>query len=250
MVGFGDQTLRMQERGDVFGALAPRYIDDSAAFNATAHFEQLAHLVVRFTEDIRKVGTREIAPQQVRAAEAEAFHDVAGHLRGRRRRQGDHRHRSADNLADIGDHQVIRTEIVTPLRDAMRFIYDDEVHIHPAQPRLEQFGAQALGRNVKEFIVAVNGVVEGDVDLAIRHSGIDGQSRNPAVAQILDLVFHQGDERRNHQADPGAHHRRHLETDGLPAPGRQDRQHIPPGQRLGNNLLLHRPKPVIPPIFL
>ena len=130
----------------------------------------------------------------------------------------------------------------------MRLVDHQVIDLHPPEAFPKEGCAEAFGRYVEEFIVAVDGVVERDVDLPVSHAGIDGQGRDAAFLQVLDLVFHQGDQGRDHNADALAHQRRNLETNALSAAGRQDGQHVPPRKRFPDDFRLHRTETLISPM--
>ena len=65
-------------------------------------------------------------------------------------------------------------------------------------------------------------VVHGD-------AGIQPGGRHPLLFQGLDLIGHQGDQGRDHQAQAGTQDGRDLIADALAAAGRQDGQDIAPG---------------------
>ena len=250
VVAFGAFALGAQEGRQVFRALAARHVDDAAAFHAPADFQQAAHLVVGLAEDVRQVRPGEVAGQEVRLFEAEFVHDVGRDLRRGGGRQGHHRHGGAEELPNGSDLEVVGPEVVAPLRNAVGLVDRQQAHVHLEETDPKQLCPKPFRRDVKELVVAVDGVVERVINLPPRHPRVHRQRPDPPVPKVLDLVFHQRDQRRHDDADPLPHQRRHLETHRLPSPRRQHRQHIPPGQRLGDNLLLHRPETLVSPVFL
>ena len=78
---------------------------------------------------------------------------------------------------------------------------------------------------------------------------MDGQRPDAPRLEVLHLVLHQGDQGRDHERDAVTHQRRHLEADGLAAARGQDREHVLPLRRGGDNLLLHRTEGIIAPIL-
>ena len=49
------------------------------------------------------------------------------------------------DVADVGDFEIRRPEIVAPLRDAVCLIDGDETHLHVSQFGLKQAAAQTFG---------------------------------------------------------------------------------------------------------
>ena len=56
----------------------------------------------------------------------------------------------------------------------------------------------------------------------------------------VHLVFHQRDERRDHDREAGAHERGQLEAERFAAAGRQHGKHVLPGERVADDFLLQR----------
>ena len=67
---------------------------------------------------------------------------------------------SRNQLADLGDFEIRRTEIVAPLRNAVGFIDRDETDADAPQFDLENLGSESLGRNIKDFHAPENAVFE------------------------------------------------------------------------------------------
>ena len=132
----------------------------------------------------------------------------------------------------------------------MRLVDDDVGEIHVTEVLLEEARGETLGGYVEEFVVAICGVVESKVDIALCHSGIDGYGADAAVAQILDLVLHQGYERGHHKGKSRLHHGRDLETDGLASSGRENGEHVTAFHCRLHYFLLFGTKAVVAPIFL
>ena len=77
-----------------------------------------------------------------------------------------------------------------------------------------------------------------------------GDGPDAPVHEVLHLVFHEGDERSNDQADALPHEARHLEAYAL-APARgQDGQDVAPFQCLVDDFLLHGPETVVTPVSM
>ena len=132
----------------------------------------------------------------------------------------------------------------------MRLIDDDVGDIHVTEVLLEEARGETLGGYIEEFVVAIGGVVESEVDIAFCHSGIDGYGADTAVAQVLDLVLHEGYERSHHKGKSRLHHGRNLETDGLASSGRENGEHVTAFHCRLHYFLLFGTKAVVAPIFL
>jgi hypothetical protein len=63
--------------------------------------------------------------------------------------------------------------------------------------------------------------------------------------QCIHLIFHQRNERRNHNREALAYQSGQLKTKGLAATRWHQHKHIAPGQRIANDLTLQRPELVV-----
>ena len=201
MVGRGRYALPAQHVGDLLGAFARTDVDDARAGDVAYQAQQLPVLVVGVADAVRKVGTCEAAPQDMRFGEPQVAHDVFGHeFRGRSRER---QHRDTGQLlAQLGDAQVRRAEVVAPLRDAVGFVDGHERYVHAHDAQAEGFRREPLGGDVKELDVAVDTVVQRDVDCTRREPRMDRHGRDVPCPQAVDLVFHQGDQGRHDDAQP------------------------------------------------
>ena len=81
------------------------------------------------------------------------------------------------------------------------------------------------------------------------HTGIYGKSLDTAFAQVVHLVFHQGDERSDDDAKSLLGKGRDLECDGLAATGRHQSQCVFAFTDTGNDLFLQIAERVISPVL-
>ena len=183
----------------------------------------------------------------MRLGEAQPVHDVLGHAPGRRGRERQHRH-AGQLFAQLGDAQVGGAEIVAPLRNAVRLVHGQQRHLHPLHPQAESLGDEPLRSHVEELHVAVDAVVERDVDLPGRQARMHRHGGDPPGAQPVDLILHQGDQRRHDDAQPFARQGRHLVRERFSAAGGHQRERIAPGQDRKDDPLLHGPERVESPV--
>ena len=97
------------------------------------------------------------------------------------------------DFADFSNFEVGRTEIVAPLRNAMRLVNGYQVDVHNLEPFAEIVVFESLGRKVEELVVAVGCIINGNFYFVLSHSRINCDSFYSAFLQICDLVFHQCD---------------------------------------------------------
>jgi len=226
VVESGRYAVFVQESGDGFRLFAGAYVDDARSRNVVQDAQQVLVFVFCVAHYVTQVAARETRPQDVRFAEFQLLHDVFGHFRRRRRGQRQHRYFGLQ-LPQPGDPQVRRAEVVSPLRDAVGFVDGQQRHPHFGETRPEQFAVDAFRRNVQEFHVAVDAVVENPVDVARLHTRMNRLGEDAPAAQLVDLIFHQRDQRRHDDAHPVQSEARHLVDDRFPASGRHQHQRIP-----------------------
>lgn len=84
----------------------------------------------------------------------------------------------------------------------------------------EYLRVQPFGRYVEKLVIAEDAVLQRGDNLLPCHSEYTATALISPVAQILYLVFHQGDKRRDDDAQSCFRKGRYLECDGLTASGR------------------------------
>ena len=119
--------------------------------------------------------------------------------------------------ADVGNLQVRGAEIIAPLGDAVCLVNGDERHVHVAQLGDEEVAGESFGRYIEELGAPQDAVLQHAQDVVVRHTAIDGCCEDALLAEVHDLVFHQGDEGGDDNAHPIECHSRHLEGQRLAA---------------------------------
>ncbi len=156
-------------------------------------------LVLR-SDLVVKVLTVERGFEDGNIVHAEVFLDVVLHLRGCRGCEGYNGTRS--DLVDYRSYApVFRTEIVAPLRDAMGFVDGKERDLDRAQEVDVVFLGQRLGRNIEELGLARYYVIFYGIDGSLGQRRVEEMGYvvvGTEIAHRIDLIFHQGDQGRNH----------------------------------------------------
>ena len=111
------------------------------------------------------------------AREPQACGDVAADLRIRGRREGE-RPRQAQALADRPELQIVRSEVVAPLRDAVRFVNGEQVHPGVAQSLGEALILEALGGHIEEWGTPLNEVDITVIRFVTAQVGVDERGGN------------------------------------------------------------------------
>ena len=155
----------------------------------------------------------------VRVTQVQAVDDVRTHPRRCRRGHGDI-DRPRAQPAQIGaEVQIRRTEAVAPLRDAVRLV-NDEQRDGPQGELLDKLLIfEALRRDVEEALLKIK-------ELLIGGAAADRSNLETALHDGLDLVFHQRQQRRNHDSEAWHQLRGELERQRLAVTRRQHREHV------------------------
>ena len=77
----------------------------------------------------------------------------------------------------------------------MGFVNGDKTHAHVAYFLLKEWATDALGRNIKQFDGAEDGILEGLQDLVSCHARVDCCCADALGLQMVYLVFHECNER-------------------------------------------------------
>ena len=146
--------------------------------------------------------------------------------------------------------QIGGSEIIAPLRDTVRLVHHKHRDIHLGRARLEERGCKPLRRDIKQLVVAINGIVQSLVYLLICHSRIDRQRLYSPIVKVLHLVCYKSNQRRDNYADTLLCKRGNLETERFAAAGWHKHKGIPPLQNRLYNLLLVGTERAVSPVPL
>ena len=175
------------------------------------------------------------------AGKSELRDDVVLHQRRGRGGEGDDRRRTQQRQA-LAEHAVIRPEVVSPLRDAVRLVDRDQRRCALGEHLGKARHAQALGCD-EQKVERAREVVE--TNLPRRRAvapGMDALGAKALLAELRHLVFHQRDQRADHQRGAAARDPGKLVAERLARAGGHHEQHVlAAGERLAD-LLLVRPE--------
>ncbi len=174
---------------------------------------------------VEEVGPLEAGDEALRVVQGQLLDDVAADAVGGRGRQGDGR-RIAQQLAEVAQPGVIGAEIVPPLADAMGLVHRQELQPHRPDRLQEPRAAEPLRHHVHQPELAGRHLVQPGVLLGHRQRAVDERHRQPEGLELIDLVLHQGDQRRDDQRQPVQDHGRQLVAEALAAAGGHDAQAI------------------------
>ncbi len=141
-------------------------------------------------------------------------------------RGGERQHRRrVERTERAADEEIVGPETDAPERDTVGLVDDDAGHTGAAQRVDEGLLAQPLGRDIDQLVATFGDATQPRRDLAAVERAMDrrcacGQRRR----QVIDLVFHERDQRREHQCRAGQQQRGQLVGQRLAGAGRQHRQ--------------------------
>ena len=236
---------RVQQRAGLLGALAGAAVDDRGAVLVELHAGQQGRplarhraLAVERQHVEREVRAVEAGADALGVAQAEPHDDLLGDLRRRGRRAG-HRGRVAELGDDRREPQIVGAEVVTPLRDAVRLVDDEQVQLALRERGPERGGREPLGCGERDRRRAVpNGLDRRLVVLARgEHDGGVAERGEPVA-----LVAHQGDQGRHDDGQVGARERGELVAEALAAAGGHDDERVAAVERGLYRLALARPE--------
>ena len=248
VVVVGGDACGGEQFGHFLGVAPAAGVDDGSAGDAAQDVQQFLAIVLGSADDVGQVGPLEAHAEDVGTGKAQSCLYVVHYLGRGGGRQGEDGN-AGQQVAHFGNLQVGGAEVVAPLRDAMAFVHGYQVDVHPAQLGAEDVGVQPFGRDVEELVTAEDGVFQrGDYLLPV-HAGVDGQGADAPVAQVLHLVFHQGDEGRDDEAHALARQGRHLEGDGLAAARGHQAQRVFAAPDAADDVFLDAPEGVVVPVL-
>ncbi len=132
----------------------------------------------------------------------------------------------AEALRHLCNAQILRPEIVAPLRHAVRLVDREQGNGDSLKKSLKAFGQQALRGDIQKVDrpcdhppFDASGLIRGE-------AGVQEIGAQAVLPQGLNLVLHQCDQGRDDQPHPRAQNRRDLVAKGLPAAGRHQHERV------------------------
>ena len=230
--GFG------QPAGGILDLLAAERVDDAGL--STVRIQELHQLGARVVlerdavTDVRPIEARH---ELARPVQSQPLDDLLACARVGGGGKRDARHL---RKAFLQDRQlaILRTEIVSPLRNAVRLVDGEQRSFDSLEQPKKALREEAFGRNVKQLELAGD---QAALDLPLV---LAGQARvevcrgHAGFAQVVDLVLHQGNQRRHHDGGAWSKQRGNLIAQRLAAAGGHQHQRIAAlGHRLHDGLL-------------
>ena len=124
------------------------------------------------------------------------------------------------SLEQRADAPVVGPKVVPPLRDAVRLVDRDELHVAARERLDERVGGEALGGRVHELVPpAEHRRLAAPALVGVERRGQE-RRRHAACFQRANLVLHERDERRQNEGRSREHGGGHLVSERLAAAGR------------------------------
>ena len=125
----------------------------------------------------------------------------------------------------------------------------DKTDLHVLELRLEELAAQTLRGDIKELGISQDTVLQYSQDIITLHTTIDGSRHDTPLAQVMHLVFHQGYQGGDDDADTLHGKCRYLKGDGLATTCRHQSQCVMSGTDRLDDLPLNTPEVIIAPVL-
>ena len=210
-------------------------VPDASAALAAHEVEQLpAHLELG-TDAVLDVGPVEARHEVPGALEREARRDLAVRGLGGRGGEGDARH-VGPALGELGEREVVGAEVVAPLRHAVRLVDREEGDAAALEEPLGGLGVEPLGRDVEQVELArqVGAFDLGPLGRLL--AGVEVGGAHAVAHEGVDLVVHERDEGRHHDARALAQQRGDLVAEALAATGRHEHDGVAAARDLRDDL--------------
>ena len=158
---------------------------------------------------------------------------------GRGQRQDPHLPARAQRAGESPDLPIRRPEVVTPGADAVGFVDHQQADVQRLEPRQAIQPIELLGSQKQDAQLSSTRPIEGVLVLslfliAVYSAGSDVE----ALRQMIELVAHQGQQRRDDHCDPAECHRSQLVDQRLSVACGLNRQQIGPRQQSLDRLAL------------
>ena len=247
MVVLGTEPVAAEHAGQLLGRAPRARIDDRrAAAQRTQPFDEDRDPVLGVRDFLDVVAQVRAHHTRMDGLElpSEREADVPRRL-GRRRRGHPEEGRIAERLEPAPDEEVVGPEVVPPHAHAVHLVHDHEPDADLGQEVDEARLAQALGRGVDEAGLAGGHTGEARRRFLRRERRVDeGRRRGDLRRQLVHLILHERDQRREHERRLRTEHRRELVRQRLPGARRHECERVPPGDRRAHDVLLPGPEGV------
>ena len=185
-----------------------------------------------------EVGPVEAGRYLIGLMELEVAADVVPHPGRRRGRERAHHRAIRQAVHELLDTEIAGAEVLPPLADAVGLVHRHHADLPLLREPLEARHLQPLRGHIDDLIPALPRTAEHQGFLVVGQAVVQERRRHTGLHQRPHLIFHQADQRRDHDGDARQQQRGHLVADGLARTGGHHGQNVLPGQQPGDDLLL------------
>ena len=122
----------------------------------------------------------------------------------------------------------------------MRLVHREARERNAGEGRGEALVCETLRRDVEKTPPAGERVLEDPLPVPRGHERVNRRRRDAAAGELVHLVLHERDERRDDERRARQHQRRELEAERLAGARGHDGEEIPPRERRPHDLFLAR----------
>ena len=231
--------------GNFFHPLARQAVDNTgvAGVLAANEAQQLlarAATIVRSNRNaVADIGAVETADEHARVAQAQARNDLAPRrfIRGGGKRDA---WNAGEALVQHRQLHVLGTEVVAPLRHAMRLVDGEQRELGACQKIEGARQHQTLGGDIEQIEFAAQQLLFDGACRVGRERGIEEGGAHPGLLERRHLVLHERDQRRDDDTGAAAGDGRNLEAQRLAAAGGHEHQRVAAVQQRVDHLRLRR----------
>ena len=253
MVVLGADAVTDEHSCDLLaGAPGARVDDRGASSSAAQPAEQRAQALLAVLcalDVVAEVGSVDARAHDLERP-AERLGDRLGVRRSRRRRHAQDR-RLVEHVERAPDEEVVRAKVVSPHAHAVHLVDHDEARRRSgaasrrtpagAAARVRRRGAGSRPRRPTRGAAPASSGVERGVD--------EGRGGGDLRRELVHLILHQRDQRREDERRGGAQHRRELVRERLAGARRHERERVAPVERGADDGLLPGAEVVEPEVL-
>lgn len=252
MVGTGGEAIFFEEGGQRFRGVLKGDVNDGRLAGRLAELpeEVAAPVPVGEGRDHEiEVGTVEGELVMIGRLNLEMMADLGRHPGGGGGRKTEDA-RDFQFGRETGKLEVVGTKVVTPFRNTVGLVDREESELVPGQAKAELFIGESFRSHEEKFELAVfQSAIERQRFLR-GEGGVEAGGGNAPGDQGIDLIFHQGNERRNHQGQALEEEGRELVTQGLATAGGKNGEGRAVGQEGVDDRFLSVPEILMAEVFL
>ena len=204
VVGAGGYAGGFEAVGERFGTGAGSAVDDAGVVGSG--FEEVLKLlegVFLGGDAVEEVWSVEAGDEVFGLAEAEVAGDIGSDFFGGGGGKG-HDGRIWEEFTEVKELAVFRSEVVSPFGHAVGFIDGEGFDV----PGLEVFAPivedETFGGGVEEAVMAFMEEAHSAAVFVGFEAGVEEGGGDAGGFELIDLVFHEGDEWRDDECEPGA----------------------------------------------